>query len=156
MKTRTLILMLLAGTMILIGSCNKNDDDNPVAGNGSMSLTVDGSSWTASLSVQAVNTNGVINVTGSDSQAKQAAVVLYNVTSTGTYQIGPANPSNMLRWTEGVGQTDTYTANGIIGSGTVTITELTSSNIKGTFSFTGYNTAGTTKAVTNGKFEANF
>ena len=156
MKTRNLILILLLGTVILFGSCKKDSDDNPDAGNGTISLTVDGATWSASLSVQAVKTNGVINVTGSDSQAKQAAVVLYGVTAPGTYQVGPASPSNMLRWTEGIGQTDTYTANGVIGSGTITVTELTASKIKGTFSFTGFNTSQSSKIITDGEFEANF
>jgi hypothetical protein len=156
MKTRNLMLILFLGTVVLFGSCKKDSDDNPGAGNGTFSLTVDGATWSASLSVQAVNSNGIINVTGSDSQAKQAAVVLYGVTAPGTYQIGLASPSNMLRWTEGINPADTYTANGAIGSGTITVTELTASKIKGTFSFTGFNTSQSSKTITNGQFEANF
>lgn len=150
-------MMLIAG-VTLFSSCNKNDDDSgtPAGSNGSISLKVDGSTWNASLAVQAVNSNGVINVTGSDSNAKQAGVTLYGVTAPGTYQVGPPNAGNMLRWTEGLGQTDTYQANGVIGTGTVTVTELSDSKIKGTFSFTGYNTAQTSKQITEGKFEANF
>jgi hypothetical protein len=158
MKSRNLLLMMLIAGVTLFSSCNKNDDDSgtPAGSNGSISLKVDGSTWNASLAVQAVNSNGVINVTGSDSNAKQAGVTLYGVTAPGTYQVGPPNAGNMLRWTEGLGQTDTYQANGVIGTGTVTVTELSDSKIKGTFSFTGYNTAQTSKQITEGKFEANF
>jgi hypothetical protein len=158
MKSRNLLLMVLVAGIITLGSCKKDDGDsgNPVGSSGSISLKVDGGTWNASLSVQAVNSNGVINVTGSDSNAKQAAVTLYGVSAPGTYQVGPPNQSNMLRWTEGLGQTDTYSANGVIGSGTVTVTELSDSKIKGTFSFTGYNTAQTSKQITEGTFEANF
>ncbi|MCB2207468.1 MAG: hypothetical protein KQH67_04160 [Bacteroidetes bacterium] len=149
-------MMLIAGVTML-SSCKKNDDDTgPVGSNGSISLKVDGSTWNASLSVQAVNSNGVINVTGSDSNAKQAGVTLYGVSAPGTYQVGPPNAGNMLRWTEGLGQNDTYQANGVIGTGTVTVTELSDSKIKGTFSFTGYNTSQTSKQITEGTFEANF
>ena len=150
-------MVLIAG-IITLGSCNKDDGDSgtPAGTNGSISLKVDGGTWNASLSVQAVNTNGVINVTGSDSNAKQAAVTLYGVTATGTYQVGPPNVGNILRWTEGLGQNDTYQASGVLGTGTITVTELSASKIKGTFSFTGYNTAQTSKQITEGSFEANF
>ncbi len=158
MKSRNLLLMVLVAGIITLGSCKKDDGDSgtPVGSNGSISLKVDGSTWNASLAVQAVNSNGVINVTGSDSNAKQAGVTLYGISAPGTYQVGPPNAGNMLRWTEGLGQTDTYQANGVIGTGTVTVTELSDSKIKGTFSFTGYNTAQTSKQITEGTFEANF
>lgn len=150
--------MLLIAGVVFLGSCKKDntDPDTPAGSNGSITLKVDGSAWNASLSVQAVNTNGVINVTGSDSNAKQAGVTLYGISATGTYQVGPPNTGNMLRWTEGLGQEQTFQANGVIGSGTVTVTELSASKIKGTFSFTGFNTAQTSKQITEGSFEANF
>lgn len=157
MKSRNLFLMVLIAGVMSLGSCNKDDGDSGTPGsNGSISLKVDGSTWNASLSVQAVNSNGVINVTGSDSNAKQAGVTLYGVSAPGTYQVGPPNAGNMLRWTEGLGQNDTFQANGVLGTGTVTVTELSASKIKGTFSFTGYNTAQTSKQITEGSFEANF
>jgi len=158
MNSRNLLLMVLIASVVMLGSCKKDDSDSgtPVGSNGSISLKVDGGTWNATLAVQAVNSNGVINVTGSDSNAKQAAVNLYGVSAPGTYQVGPPNQGNMLRWTEGLGQTDTYQANGVIGSGTVTVTELSDSKIKGTFSFTGFNTAQTSKQITEGTFEATF
>jgi len=158
MKSRELLFMIVIAGIVMLGSCKKKSDDpaNPVGSNGAITLKVDGSTWNASLSVQAVNSNGVINVTGSDSNANQAGVTLYGVTAPGTYQVGPPNAGNMLRWTEGLGQTDTYQASGVIGTGTVTVTELSSSKVKGTFSFTGYNTDQTSKQITEGTFEANF
>ncbi|MEE4260074.1 MAG: DUF6252 family protein [Bacteroidales bacterium] len=157
MKSKNLLSMLLIAGIVLLMSCNKNDDDTgPIGSNGSISLKVDGSTWNASLSVQAVNAGGVINVTGSDSNAKQAGITLYGITETGTYKVGPPNQGNMLRWTEGLGQTQTFQANGVIGDGTITVTELTDNKIKGTFSFTGFSTEQTSKQITEGKFEANF
>lgn len=158
MKTRNyllIIVILIAG--ITVSSCKKTDTGNP-AGNGSITLKVDGTSWNASLSVQAVNTSGVINVTGSDSNAKQAAITLYGVTTTGTYKVGPngSNPGNMLRWTEGIGQTDTYSATNVIGSGTVTVDKLSDTEISGTFQFEGYSTLQNKKTITEGKFSAKF
>ena len=148
------MMLLVAG--VVMSSCKKDDDSgNPDTGNGTMSLTYGGTSWNASLAVQAINTNGVINVTGSDSEARQASVILVGVTEAGTYQVNTGSTSQ-LRWTEGLGQDQTYVANGILGSGTVTITELTATKIIGTFSFTGHNTDGGTKEITNGQFNVDF
>lgn len=158
MKTKNyllIVVILIAG--IAVSSCKKTESANP-ASNGTMSLTVDGGSWSASLSVQAVNTNGVINITGSDSGGKQASVVLYNVVAPGTYAVGPnsGNQSNQLRWTQGLGQTDTFVANGILGNGSVTIDELTDSKVSGSFNFTGFADATTSKPISDGQFNANF
>jgi len=156
---KSFFLMLTAVAVLGLTSCNKDSDedvtpDNPLS-NGSISLKVDGTSWNASLAVQAVNTNGVINVTGSDSNAKQASVVLYGVIEPGTYNV-QAGLQHQLRWTEGLDASQTYVANGILGSGSITITELTSSKVKGTFQFTGANTAQATTSITEGSFEATF
>ncbi len=158
MKTGNFILMMIMIGGLLLTSCTKDDDttpENPVAGNGTMSLTVDGSSWTASLSVQGVNTNGVVNVTGSDSNAHQASVILMGVTEPGTYQVSTGS-QHQLRWTEGLGQDQTFVANGILGSGTITVTEISSTKVVGTFSFTGFSTASSSKEITNGQFSATF
>lgn len=154
---KKLLFMLLAILVIGAAGCNKNEDNTNSTG-GTMSLTVDGTNWTASLAVQAVNTNGVINVTGSDSNAHQASLVVYGATSTGTYAVGPSsgNPGNMLRWTAGTEQDQTYQANNVIGSGTVTITELSGTKVAGTFEFVGYNINQASQTITNGAFSANF
>lgn len=157
MKQFKLFATLLLAAAISFSGCNKNDDNNNPSGSaGTMSLTVDGNNWSATLAVQAINNSGVINVTGSDSNGNQASVILYGASTTGTYQVGPANPSNQLRWTAGLSATDTYQANGVIGSGTVNVTELTATKIVGTFQFTGYNTTQQSKVITNGAFDVKF
>lgn len=154
-----LFVALLSISIISLSSCNKDDDaatpDNPITGGGSITLKVDGTSWNASLAVVGINTNGVINVTGSDSDAHQASIILYGVTEPGTYNV-TSGLQHQLRWTEGLGTNDSYIANGLIGSGSITVTELSSAKIKGTFQFTGANTAQTTKSITEGSFEATF
>jgi len=158
-RVQFLFVTILSIALISFSSCSKGDDDatpeSPALSSGAISLKVDGASWNASLAVQGINTNGVINVTGSDSDAKQASVILYGVTEPGTYTIGGGS-THQLRWTEGLAQTETYSANGVIGSGTITVTELSSTKIKGSFSFTGMNTAQATKNITDGSFEATF
>lgn len=156
MKTRNLILGMLLIFGVTFSSCKKDSDSGtPSTGSGTMTLSYDGTSWNASLAVVGVNTNGLVNVTGSDSDAHQASVILYGATGPGTYEV-TMGLQNQLRWTEGLGQDDTYVANGILGSGTIKVTELTSSKVAGTFSFTGYNTSGGSKQITDGEFSATF
>ncbi len=145
-KTRVFVMMLLL--VACISSCKKN---NPVGG--SMSLKVDGSKWSASLAVQAVNTNGVIMVTGSDASAFQVSINLLNATGPGTFDLGPNGViGDAGRWTEG---TNTWVADNTVGSGSIVVTDLTATNIKGTFEFTASD-GNTNKVITEGKFDATF
>ena len=156
MKTGRLLLLLIFVSTIAFTSCKKTEDTGtPSTGNGSLSLKHGGSSWNASLAVQGVNTNGVISITGSDSQARQAAVTLFGVSATGTYKISQGS-QHSLRWTEGLASEQTYVANGILGTGTIVITELSDSGIKGTFSFNGMNTNGASKSISEGAFDVKF
>ncbi len=154
MKSKVFYLLVLAGTLFFF-SCSKDKGASPSTSNGTMELKVEGNAWSATLAVAAVNTNGVINVTGSDSQSKQASVILYGVDAPGTYTLNNSQ-SNQFRWTEGLGQADTYVANFLAGTGTITITELTASTIKATFEFTGYNNSQNSKVITEGVINANF
>lgn len=156
MKTKTLFLSALLLLAVTFVSCKKDSDTgDPSSSSGSISLVVDGSTWNATLAVQGVNTNGVVNVTGSDSNAKQASVILYGVDSPGTYTISMGSP-HQLRFTGGLDAAQTFVASGVVGSGTIEVTEISASKVKGTFSFTGYNDDGVSKQFTDGKFEANF
>ena len=158
MKIRNLILGLVLIAGISFTGCKK-EETNPggTTSNGSLTLKHAGSAWSASMSVQAVNTNGVLNITGSDSNANQAAVTIFQPNGAGTYAIGTlSNPGNSGRWTQGIGQTDTYSASSVLGSGEITITELTATKVKGSFFFTAYNTDQNTVQVTEGKFDVKF
>ncbi len=156
MKTRNLILVMLLVFGVAMSSCKKDEESaNPITSSGKLSLKYAGTSWNASLAVKSINTNGVINVTGSDSEARQESVLLINVTAPGTYQITAAS-GYQLRWTEGLNPDQTYLANGILGSGSITVTEISNSSIKGTFAFEGYNTSGAIKSITDGVFEGSF
>jgi hypothetical protein len=159
MRTRNyLMIVMIVISGLVISSCKKTEDSgSPVGSNGSISLKVDGNTWNASLSVQAVNSGGVINVTGSDSNAKQAGITLIGANGTGTYKVGPNGiQGNMLRWTEGLASEQTYQATFIIGSGTIVVDKLNDSEISGSFEFEGYNTAQTSKTITEGTFNARF
>lgn len=156
---RKLTFLMALVTAVVFTSCNKSNDDNSGApgSNGTMSLKHGGTSWSASLAVQGVNSSGVINITGSDSNANQAAITVNGASGPGTYAIGPgANPGNSGRWTQGLAQTDSYMANNVIGTGEVTFTELSATSAKGTFHFEGYNIDQQKVVVSEGSFSVTF
>src|SRR5690554_5433500 len=115
MKRFKFLLLLAMAVSVSLSSCDKDKDGDSVMG-GSMSLKHDGSSWTASLAVAATHTSGVLSVTGSDSNANQCNVTLYNIPGAGTYDLGGSfsNP-NTGRWTQGLGTNDTYST--MVGQG---------------------------------------
>lgn len=163
MKTLAKFLFISFLAVSLLSGCSKKEDDNTEPENnntaaGSLSCKVAGTAWTASLAVVATNSGGVLTVTGSDSNAKQCQVIVYNPDGTGTYTLGGSmtNPSTG-RWTESLDpNTGTYTTSMGLGTGTVEITELTDTSIKGTFSFTAKNLEQTDISITEGSFNANF
>jgi hypothetical protein len=106
-----------------------------------------------------------IIVQGSDASGKAIQIIITGYQEgTNTYEISDdaaistvatyiesniSNPLNSLVWAA------PYDNSGAVG--TVTITEISDTNVKGTFNFTGKNQDGEdTKAVTNGAFNVNF
>lgn len=105
---------------------------------------------------------GMIIVQGSDATGK-AIQLMVTADATGTYEISDTSGISVIgSYTEvnlgsmsSVTWAAPYDGSGNVGS--VTITELTETNVKGTFSFTGKNQSGSdTKQVTNGAFNVNF
>jgi len=161
MKAITKLFFITILGAAVISGCNKKDDENAEPDNntstGTFTCKVNGTSWTASLAVVATNSGGVLTVTGSDSNAGQCQVIISNPSGTGTYALGGSmtNQSNG-RWTQGTGQEDTFTTMLGQGSGSVEITELSDTKVKGNFSFTAKNSAGTDVSITEGSFTSTF
>jgi len=159
MKMKMFMLAALFVSGIVLSSCAKKDDDGgtPAGSNASVSLKVDGESWSATLATQAVlGDQGVVTLTGSDSNAHQVSFTLMNAQATGTYTIGGLTNPNQCRWTAGINASDTYLATMVLGSGEVVISEFSDSGMKGTFHFEAYNTNQQKVNVTDGVFEASF
>jgi uncharacterized protein DUF6252 len=111
----------------------------------------------------AMSQGGMLVIQGSDATGKAIQLMLAGVTEAGTYEISDSagisvigsytevNMSNMTSKTWAA----PYEDSGAVGS--VTISEITATTVKGTFNFTGKNQDGDdTKAVTNGAFNVNF
>jgi hypothetical protein len=155
---RTAGLFVLAAT---IGACGGGDSTGPGGGNGSVRATVDGSSFNANLATAAVHKDGVLSFAGVQSQGgttRSINIGLVNVNGPGTFTFGGGN-MHVVTYSEVQGtdaqNSKAWTANMVAGTGTVTVTELSASRAKGTFSFTlqpGFNATGT-KTLSNGTFD---
>ena len=152
-------LSFVCGLVLLLGSCNK-DDNSSATGGGSMTAKVDGSSYTASLAVQASisSTSPKVLSIGGTGAGGQINITIGNYTGAATYTIGSGNPSNMAAYTITTSPFTSHTATAVLGSGTVTVSSESGGKVQGTFSFTGVNnsvTPNTTKVITDGSFSIN-
>jgi hypothetical protein len=156
MKTRSLFALLLAFFLVACGS----DDDNPSGPsnnvNGTMTATVKGNAWSAKDILIAQKNGAQIGITGdelSNGRDKKIQLNLANITETGTYSLGVMNTAVYIDIAQGTtNQQEIIQATEMAVSGGVTITELSSTKIVGTFNFN--TNRGTT--VANGAFDVRF
>jgi hypothetical protein len=168
-------IMLSVIVAIIMSSCS--GDDNGGGGGGSASLgkvTAKASgknfkSYVAAATKNAIGNAYMIGIQASDENGTAIQLVLTGVDGQpGTFQIGSdSNISVAGTYTEtqinlSNPTASTYTTwaapyenSGVVGS--ITITEITETNIKGNFEFKGKNQAGAdSKQVSNGAFNLNF
>lgn len=157
MKTVKLTLLSMLFLAAFAG-CSKSNDSNNNANTNFMTAKVDGASYVANLVTQATITSGSPRVcsfagTGTNGQIN---IALGNYAGPGTYTIGSSDPANSAIYTLTASPFTAYTANFILGSGTVTITSDTGGMVQGTFSFSAQNNSGgttVTKNITEGSFK---
>lgn len=158
--------IVLAVTTIL-SSCSSSDGDGGGGGStalGTMKAKVAGTSWTSmSAATAATHQNTMLIIQGSDATGKAIQLMVSGVTAPGTFQINDtsaidaiasytqanvSNPQASQSWAA------PYEGSGNVG--TITVTDLTATNVKGTFSFKGKNQSGAdTKQITDGVFNIN-
>lgn len=177
MKTLKKISILFLATVLStsILSCSGDDGGESTGGGiaveGTITANVGGGSFTSmsmATTAMKVETGGAYTITiqGTDAGGKNMQLILNGVDgSTGTYEIGVdtaisaigsytevniANPMDSQTWVA------PYEDGGVAGS--ITITEISDTNIKGTFEFTARNqeNAQDTKEITGGSFNVNF
>ncbi|WP_139957450.1 hypothetical protein [Flavicella sediminum] len=137
-------------------SCSSNDTDLGLGGGNSLSVKIDGTKFESlGATTSAVVTSGVLSIQGGKSNGETLRITLMNYTGKGTYKTGDhisnTNGINYITLTPIATWTSTFD----IGSGTVTITKDTGSELEGTFSFVGVN-GSATKNFTEGKFSIDY
>ncbi|MEZ5065922.1 MAG: hypothetical protein R3B81_14405 [bacterium] len=147
---------ILAAILAVTAGCNGSSTTGPTGpgpSGGTFTATVDGVDWTASFA-SAVRQSGVVVLNGSDS-AGFSIQVIFSEGSSSPIPIDDTLQANGVV-NEGTGYWDTTMPGGI---GTVNVTELTTAEVRGTFSFTTGVAGGETPAVreiTNGTFDVSF
>jgi hypothetical protein len=158
---RTALNYVLAATLAATLACGGSSGPaGPSANNnnnaaGTMTAQVNGSGWTASVVKRAFLSGGtVLTVQGSDGQNRIITIVVRGTTA-GNYSLALGNGlGHNALYTANLGTANWSTAlNG--GTGTFTITSITATQVRGTFTFTGVsNVAGTAPVqVTSGQFD---
>jgi hypothetical protein len=125
---------------------------------GTMTASIDGSSWTAVAINTATYTNGLLSIGGADGSNPIRSIALaLTVAGPGTFAMGTLPSAANAVLSIGIGPT--WTANVGGGSGTITITAISSTGTSGTFFFTAVPAAGGatgTHTVTSGTFNITF
>lgn len=164
------ILVLLAVMAVSFTSCKKDDDGGGGgdAASGTVSAKVAGSSYNsdpALTSANLINAGGTssIMITANTMNGRNITLTINSgYDGVGTYNIGGganvfgnasytevdvANPMDAQTW---VAPYDESVA------GEIKVSEVSATNIKGTFNFKGKNANGTFKEITEGSFNVNF
>lgn len=100
---------------------------------GTFTALIDGSSFNGALGLTAIHANNQLSVSGSNGQYTLQLIVILS-RGAGTYTFGSVDASNVTTAAlalNGTGQT--WIAGPTQGSGTITISSLTSTNVSGTF-----------------------
>jgi len=172
MKT---LKLLVLGCFLALGSiaCSNDDDggNNGNAADGTITATTEGSGGNFSSTQQATqaqrSTSGsttTIIVTGSDSNGKNLTLLINGFTGTGTYELGGNNnvavtasytETNLQNPQSSPSWAAPYSGN---VDGQINVSEVTDTNIQGTFNFTGRNNGDDSdlKVISNGSFNVNF
>lgn len=154
-----IVVPLLAGC----GSDGDSGTEPDGQASSSMSAVIDGDPFSASTVGQAQADQGTLSFVGTTatdvSPVTQVSIHVEGVTGTGTYSLGDADfPTNLALVTVTAGATPSQWSTRVLpGSGSVTVTTLTTTRVVGTFQFTAGPDAGTAAtgsvSVTAGAFD---
>jgi hypothetical protein len=160
MKPRIFFLsvqLLALAFLLLVGACSKKDEDSKPAAT-SFSWTADNTNYTATTATATVQGTTMSLDATATSSSNSNGITISVPAMAGTYTtMGASSTVNysMFYFINAGNASVLYMASngGNIGSGTVTVTTFSATDIVGTFSFTGSTlSSGLTKDVTNGKF----
>jgi len=163
MKRLFTLLFALVLIPALVGCDSGSDDDDSNGGGGSggssvITATVDGDALTFD-SASATNDGSVFQATGIRNNNTDQLTVRVNNPEAGTFSVAPTDTRVGIIYREG---TTPYQADGVTAlsgaSGTVTISEISDSGARGTFTGTLVNVSNPqqTISVTNGEFDVTF
>ena len=151
---------------LTFASCSSDSEGTPVTNGaeGTITAKVDGNTFTTSViatggTISGGNQYTLLSIFGTELTSRGITLQIIDFAGVGTYTVGSeTGPHSICGYSDKKpGSTNEYetwtTANATDATGSITITEKSESNIKGTFSFKGKNAiTGTYKELTNGSF----
>ncbi|MDO7853720.1 DUF6252 family protein [Hymenobacter convexus] len=156
LRTATTMLALVS-----LAACSKKSEDTPTptppAATTGVTYTVDGAAVTATTSGATVVGNQIIVSGVSGTGTANKGVLLTLPKATGTYTLSATSNEDATYLASG-NTSDFYesTSGSIVVTTYAASTTTGASNIAGTFTFTGKNSANATKTVTNGTFNVKY
>jgi hypothetical protein len=152
--------LLRVGAILFIAACS-SDDAPPIAvvadasidahfGNATMSATIEGVPWTATLAVAGSIISDFFSVSGGGLSMSIPDIAFGGPLSVGTFPVGPAPGGFSVSFTLTQGGND-WMATDTMGSGRLTVTSATPSRAAGTFEFVAVRGT-STRTVTDGVF----
>lgn len=149
---------------ISFGSCSSDDGGGSTggAGDGTITAKVEGKTVTTlKAGTAGVASDNFLILTGATMSQESFSITIYNYTGNGTYDVITGNDVGAVFSYTKIDLNDPQSTHntwyaplednsGV--TGTITVTESSDTNVKGTFSFKGVNDLGTFKNVTNGSF----
>lgn len=157
MRHTRFALILLVFSLVVAGcdSGGSNDNDSDLPNDGSLSATVGGSSFDATV-VTATYESGVLGIGGNLGASQAGGQEQINLTvpnaSAGTHQFAIGGAVGVYSKAESVTNVQAYAAM----SGSITIDSIDENGARGSFEFTGRSNSGTSIEVTDGSFDVTF
>jgi hypothetical protein len=151
---------LLASGTVLAMACSSSTGPKG-GGSADLSATINGSSWLGTVDATATRIvaggSTIISVGGSNAGGGTTLGMAFSGAGPGTYQIGGAGDATNGVIYEGSQQ---WAANVSGGTGSITVTSISSTAVSGTFQFTAVPVSGTgatgTLLVESGQFNLSF
>jgi hypothetical protein len=148
-------ILILSAVVLLISSCKKNDPGLGVfkcdiySANDSINPLV----WSASKETIAIHAGAPVNIIGRDS-VSTLIININGLTDPGVYQVMDSTAS-YVSYTDGSGTWDEYKS--LYGSsGTITVTEINDTRVKGTFDTVVLSNSFFKKILKHGEFDIEF
>ncbi|MGE0635892.1 MAG: DUF6252 family protein [Bacteroidia bacterium] len=148
-------LLALSAVVLLISSCKESDPSLGVfkcsifTGNN----TSDSLVWSASKETIAIHAGAPVNIIGRDS-VSTLIININGLTDPGVYQVQDSTAS-YVSYTDGPGTFDVY-KNLYGSSGTITVTEINDTRVKGTFDTVVLSNSFVKKTLKHGEFDIEF
>jgi len=160
MKQLQVVFLTIFSLAFLLTSCGGDDDGiGADAGSGKVTATVDGQNWESKDEPDGavyIESQGTHIIQAHHSNGSYIALTIFGNITTGT-AIPTDNGIFQGQYKPDFTGTEQFSALGMLGSGSITFSTFSSSNVKGTYQFTGvtFDSMGAEKTVEvkNGTFD---